>query len=474
MTEGTRVRTEAAPQPDAEVVAAFDTIMAVGEDEPRTRATFVGAMILDRPPDMDRLRHRLDGITRRVRRMRQRIVFPAVGGVTSPRWVVDPDFDLNFHLRRVALPSPGSHEQLLGFIEPLLMSSLDKSRPLWEAYVVEGLDGGRAAFIGRFSHALFDGIGVTLALAGLYDSEPDRPERPLPPPPVPEDVTPTELTRAAIPRLPLVWVRGAERTVRSVTKAGYTVTRHPRRTLGSAAALGNAVRGAIGPSSSHRSPLMQGRSPRRRCFTLQVPVAGLKAGGRAAGGSLNDAYLAAVAGAVGSYHRAHATPIDTFALAFPVSVRSDADDPMSNRWTAGQIQGPAGIEDPAARVAAVHAEAAAARAAVTGHDVLGHVTPLVARLPRWAITELSSSVTNADIQASNVPGWTDQLYVAGAKLEEVYPFGPLPGVAAMIALLSISGTCYIGVNYDPAAIVHGEQFADSLRTSFDEIIALAD
>ncbi len=451
-------------------VTAFDALLAMGEDQPRTRSTFVAAVILRRPPDADRLRRRLDHTSRRVERLRQRMVFPAID-VTAPRWVIDPDFDLDYHFRRTSLPAPGGHDELLAFIEPLLMSPLDRARPLWETYLVEGLEGGRAAVVSRYSHALFDGIGGILALGRLFDREPDPPERPLPLEPVPEDLTPTDLARAALPRLPLAWAGGVRRGVRGATRAGVGAVSHPRRTADAASTWGRAVAGLLGPPSVSPSPLLRSRSPGRRVFTLEVGLAELKAAGRSVGGSVNDAYLAAVTGGVAAYHDALGAPIEAFPLALPISLRTDEDEEASNRWTGARIAAPAGIAGPRARIAAVHALVDEARRQV-GVDVIGRVTPLVSRLPRWAIGELSATVTSTDVQASNVPGWTDEFYLGGAPVEAAYPFGPLPGVAAMVTLLSVTGVCYVGVNYDPAAIVDGRLFADCLRRGFDEVVAV--
>lgn len=452
-------------------VAAFDALMAMGEDHPRTRSTFVSALVLAEPPDVGRLRRRLDHTSRRVERLRQRMVFPAID-ITAPRWVVDPDFDLDYHFRRTSLPAPGGHDELLAFIEPLLMSPLDRSRPLWETHLVEGLEGGRAAVVSRYSHALFDGIGGLLALGRLFDQEPDPPQRPMPLEPVPEDLTPTDLVRAALPRLPLAWAGDLQRGLRVAGRTGLAAARHPQRAAGSAATWGRAVRGLLGPPSGVApSPLLRRRSPARRVFTLTVDLAELKAAGRSAGATVNDAYLASVAAGMAAYHDALGAPIEAFPLAFPISLRTKGDDEASNRWTGARIPAPANIADPIQRMAALHALADEARRTV-GVDVLGRVTPLVTRLPRWAIGELSATVASTDIQASNVPGWTGAVYLAGARVVASYPFGPLPGVAAMITLLSVDGVCYVGVNYDPAAFADGELFAACLRRGFDDVVAV--
>jgi hypothetical protein len=221
------------------------------------------------------------------------------------------------------------------------------------------------------------------------------------------------------------------------------------------------------------SPLLAHRSPARRVLTLDVDVDDLKRAGKAAGGSLNDAYLAAVSAAIGAYHARLGVPIDHFPLAIPVSLRTESDPGTSNRWAPAKLAAPARPEGTPERIAHIHAlmTAARQRAAL---DAVGRVSPLVTFVPRWALPVLAGRATGIDLQVSNVPGWDGgDLYLAGAKVLSVHPFGPLPGSAAMVTLLSINGTCHVGVNYDPAAISDPATFADCLNDGFEEMRELA-
>src|SRR5579875_8815 len=168
----------------AEPIPAFDALMIASEDDPRSRSSFLVIFMLALAPPWQRLAMAFEGVSRRTVRLRQRAVFPPLR-LGTPRWVVDPDFDLAYHLRRVRLPHPGRHRQLLDWAAPLMMAPLDRNRPLWEAYLVEGLAGGQAAVAMKFNHALFDGLGGIQAMAHLFDLEPAPRPRPLPPPPIP-------------------------------------------------------------------------------------------------------------------------------------------------------------------------------------------------------------------------------------------------------------------------------------------------
>ena len=129
-------------QPDE--LSPLDYLLHRGESHPSTRSAFLNLEILDQPADWGRLREAMDRASRVVIRMRQKVVVPPLPA-TPPRWVVDPDFDLDYHLRRVALPAPGTLRQLLDLAEVTLQSPLDTTRALWEAVYVEGLEGGRSA-----------------------------------------------------------------------------------------------------------------------------------------------------------------------------------------------------------------------------------------------------------------------------------------------------------------------------------------
>src|SRR4029077_6675268 len=186
-------------QPDE--LSPLDYLLHRGESHPATRSAFLNLEILDRPADWGRLREALDRASRVVIRMRQKVVVPALP-TTPPRWVVDPDFDLDYHLRRVALPAPGTLRQLLDLAEVTLQSPLDTSRALWEAVYVEGLEGGKAALLTKLSHAITDGLGGIALFEQVYD--PDRAQGPrrMPPVRVPRDFSGSDLVRDSLRHLP--------------------------------------------------------------------------------------------------------------------------------------------------------------------------------------------------------------------------------------------------------------------------------
>jgi diacylglycerol O-acyltransferase len=469
----------------ADELSPLDYLLHRGESHPATRSAFLNLEILDRPADWGRLREALDRASRVVIRMRQKVVVPPVP-VTPPRWVVDPDFDLDYHLRRVALPAPGSLRQLLDLAEITLQSPLDTSRALWEAVYVEGLDEGRAALLTKLSHAITDGLGGIALFEQVYDTERDPAPRPMPPVPVPRDLTGNDLVRASLRRLPETtlgtgrrWLgRAAGSAVRLVTQPGPAVTE--------ALGFADSARRMLGPPPATPSPLLRRRSLASRTFVLELPLADLRAaaksvavsGGRGGVGppgggraSVNDAYLAAVCGGLGRYHEVLGVPVEALPLALPVSLRG-ADDPASgNRFTGVTIAAPTGEADPAERIRQVR-EQVIARRGEPAIDVIGRLAPVLSLLPDEALYEVIDRITPPDIQASNVPGYAQETFLAGARVDRQYGLGPLPRVAMMAILISRAGTCTVAFRYDTASFTAADQLEKCLHAGFDEVVEL--
>src|SRR6516162_8231296 len=295
-------------QPDE--LSPLDYLLHRGESHPATRSAFLNLEVLDRPADWGRLREAMDRASRVVIRMRQKVVIPPLP-TTAPRWVVDPDFDLDYHLRRIALPAPGTLRQLLDLAEVTLQSPLDTSRALWEAVYVEGLEGGsgaRAALLSKFGHAITDGLGGIALFEQVYDTERDPAPRPMPPVPIPRDVTGTDLLRSSLRRLPETALTAGVRVLGRTAGDVGRLIRAPVPAVAEAVGFVASARRVLGPSPTARSPLLRGRSLVSRTHVLEVPLTDLRAAAKAAGGSINDAYLAALSGGLGRYHETLGVP----------------------------------------------------------------------------------------------------------------------------------------------------------------------
>jgi WS/DGAT/MGAT family acyltransferase len=193
---------------------------------------------------------------------------------------------------------------------------------------------------------------------------------------------------------------------------------------------------------------------------------------KAGGGSINDAYLAGLCGALGRYHEALGVPVSTLPMAVPVNMRAEADPAGGNRFTGVNLAAPIGTADPVARIRKIRAQMTQRREE-RALNVLGSIAPVLSVLPGPLLEAVTSSIVAADVQASNVPVYPGDTFLAGAKVLQQYGIGPLPGVAMMVVLISRGGYCTITVRYDRAAVQDEALFARCLLEGFDEILALA-
>src|SRR5580693_3977129 len=185
-----------------------DYLMHRGEANPRTRSGIMALELLDATPDWERFRARFDHASRKVLRLRQKVVVPTLP-TASPRWVVDPDFNLDYHVRRLRVPEPGTLRQVFDLAELMLQSPLDIARPLWTATLIEGLPDGKAATLLHLSHAVTDGVGSVEMFAHIYDLERDPAPQPTPTQPIPQDLTANDLMREGLNHLAANVVYGA-------------------------------------------------------------------------------------------------------------------------------------------------------------------------------------------------------------------------------------------------------------------------
>jgi diacylglycerol O-acyltransferase len=465
-------------QPDE--LSPLDYLLHRGESHPSTRSAFLNLEILDRPADWGRLREAMDRASRVVIRMRQRVVVPPLPA-TPPRWVVDPDFDLDYHLRRVALPAPGTLRQLLDLAELTLQSPLDTSRALWEAIYVEGLEGGqgvRAALLTKLSHAITDGLGGIALFEQVYDTERDAPPRPMPPVPVPRDLSGNDLLRSSLRRLPETTFAAGQRLVGRAAGTAARLITQPGSTVTEAVRFADSARRMLSPPPATPSPLLRRRSLVSRTVVLELPLADLRAAAKAvtvSGGrgraSVNDAYLAALCGGLGRYHEALGVPVDALPLALPVSLRTGDDPASGNRFTGVTIAAPVGESDPVERMRQVR-EQVIARRSEPAIDVISQLAPVLTLLPDEALFEVFERITPADVQASNVPGYAQETFLAGARVDRQYGLGPLPRVGMMAILISRAGTCTVAFRYDTASFTAADQLEKCLQAGFDEIVEL--
>ena len=447
-----------------------DYLLHRGEANPRTRSGIMAVELLDSTPDWERFRTRFENASRRVLRLRQKVVVPTLP-TASPRWVVDPDFNLDFHVRRMRVPEPGTLREVFDLAELILQSPLDISRPLWTATLVEGLPDGKAATLLHVSHAVTDGVGSVEMFAEIYDLERDPPARATAPQPIPQDLSPNDLMREGINHLPMAIVSGVLGAVSGAVSAAGRAVLDPLSTA--SGVLSYALSGIrVLNRAAEPSPLLRRRSLATRSEAIDIPLSDLHKAAKAGGGSINDAYLAGLCGALRRYHAALGVPISTLPMAVPVSLRVSDDATGGNQFTGVNLAAPVGTVDPVARIKKIRAQMTQRRDE-PAMNIIGSFAPVLSVLPTAILEGITGSVIGSDVQASNVPVYPGDTYIAGAKVLRQYGIGPLPGVAMMVVLISRGGWCTITVRYDRASVRDEALFAQCLLEGFDEILALA-
>jgi diacylglycerol O-acyltransferase / wax synthase len=449
-----------------------DALMWTVEKDPTLRSTVVTVLTLDRSPDWDALVERVERGSRLIPRLRQRVVSPMLR-VGPPFWSADPNFDLAYHMRRVRAPEPGSFGCVLDFARNAAMAGFDRARPLWEYTVVDGLEDGRAALVIKVHHSMTDGVGGVKLLMMLFDLERD------PGPPGPCDefqdlpaFTPFDLVGRSFDYQRRRAIGLARQGVAKAIGVARGAARDPEAALQEAGRATRSLAAFLAPATTPRSPIIGARSLGRRLAALDVSLDDLKRAAKAAGGSLNDAFLAAVVGGVQRYHELHGVEPAALRMVMPINLRGEGTTLGGNHFTPARFLVPLQIADPEERMQALGELARAVRdePAVGLTDALATV---LNQLPTRVTTAFfGSMLKGSDFVTSNVPGSPFPLYVAGAELERLYPFGPLSGTAANVTLLSHCDMCCIGINTDTLAIPDAHDFAKCLEAGFSEVLAL--
>jgi diacylglycerol O-acyltransferase / wax synthase len=448
----------------------LDYLLHRGEANPRTRSGIMALEILDTTPDWDRFRTRFENASRRALRLRQKVVVPTLP-TAAPRWVVDPDFNLDYHVRRLRVPEPGTLRQVFDLAELMLQSPLDIARPLWTATLIEGLPDGKAATLLHLSHAVTDGVGSVEMFAHIYDLERDPAPQPTPTQPIPQDLTANDLMREGLNNLPANVVYGAGGVLWGAASMVGRAVANPARAV--SGVFNYARSGArVVSRAAEPSPLLRRRSLATRSEAIDIPLSDLHRAAKAGGGSINDAYLAGLSGALGRYHAALGVPISTLPMAVPVSLRAESDAAGGNRFTGVNLAAPIGTADPVARMQKIRLQMTQRRDE-PAMDIMGSIAPVLSVLPRPLLESMTASVVGSDVQASNVPVYPGDTFLVGTKVLRQYGIGPLPGVAMMVVLISRGGHCTITTRYDRAAIRDEALFARCLLEGFNEILALA-
>jgi WS/DGAT/MGAT family acyltransferase len=391
-----------------------------------------------------------------------------------PLWIEDPDFDLEYHVRRSALPAPGGETELAEFAEQVMARPLDRSRPLWEMYVIEGLEHGHIATVTKTHHAAIDGVSGAELTVNLLDLSADAP--PTPPPDVPwkPDRIPSDLelfTYAlnSLSRSPVRGFKAARRTVETALNL-----RRRNRSAG--------VTPPPAPFSAPRTPLNVPITPHRRFAFTEVSLDDVKMVKNALGGTVNDVVLAMCSGALRRYLDAKNVHPDRSLLAMiPISVRTEEQKgTMGNRVSSMFVALASDIDDPVERLHAITEGTHRAKdqekaidAGTLASDWVEFAAPALAARASRLLSRMQGGGRigpMSNVTISNVPGPPFPLYSAGARMVAMYPMGPiLDGVALNITVMSYMGSMYFGLVAGREAIPEVWDIARGINTSLEEL-----
>jgi diacylglycerol O-acyltransferase len=443
---------------------------------PAFRPIIAVLYLLDRHPRKGGIEAAVKTTIQLVPRLRQRVVeVPLHLGL--PEYADDAHFDLAYHLRHVSVPKPGRMRSLLDMTASLLATPLDRERPLWEAYWIDGLRDGGSAFFVKMHHSLVDGVGALAINRGLTQrNRKDEPPRILA-----HGSGTHRAPRSMLGRLREMAIDNARASASlafGVATLPAQFVAHPVRSCGQVQAAARGLRGVL--SDATKKPIRDPLAARaagisRRLDVLDVPMSRLRAIKQPLGATINDVVLGALAGAVGAYHRKRRVHVQALNCLVPMNLRTtEEQDALGNRVGLINLVLPVGDNRPDRRFAKIVAQTRAAKL-----DVRGGLYPLLARtltlLPGAAFSLLARhSLGRVNLVCTNIPGVSEPLYMGGAKVLAVYPFAsPVEGTPLIVALVSYADRMDIGIGTDPEAIPDPHRLTGMFLASLDELERLA-
>ncbi len=437
----------------------------------------VGAAIMvEGPaPPFDEFLDNIRGRLHLVPRYRQKLAFPP-GETGRPLWVDDPTFNLEYHVRHTALPHPGSEEQLFRLAARAVSQQLDRSKPLWEMWLVEGLQDGRFALISKTHHALVDGVaGVDLATV-LFDLTPDPspPSTDLEPWQPHAEPTPAELIANGVRGAVTGALEIGVRALRRATRPGESIEVAREAVEG----VGEIVWAGLNPAPD--SPLNVEIGPHRRYSVVRTELEDFKRVKNTFGGTVNDVLLTVVSGALREWHRSRGVRTEGMELRalVPVSIRTkDEHHQLGNRIAVMRGPLPLYIKDPVARLRFVKQSMDGLKESkqAVGAEVLTGVQQLAPPTVLAQASRLNFSTRLFNLIVTNVPGPQFPLYVLGRRLLDLFPIAFLPENHALaIAIMSYDGHVNFGLLGDYDAMGDIETVAAGIDRSLAELVRLAE
>jgi diacylglycerol O-acyltransferase len=396
--------------------------------------------------------------------------------IHHPLWVEDPDFDLDYHLRRAALPAPGGYQELAEFSEGFMSRPLDRTRPLWEMYVLEGLEGGMIAVVSKVHHSAIDGVSGAELVVNLLDLQPEptpvtepdtwKPDR------IPTDVELVAFAMSSLARQPVAAAKSLRRTM----EMALTLRRRNREP---------GVNPPPAPLTAPRTSLNTTITPHRRVAFAEVSLDDVKSVKNALGGTVNDVVLALCSSALRAYLAENGELPDRSLVGMvPISVRTeDQKGQMGNQVSAMLVSLATDVDDPVDRFHAITEATKQAKEQdrAIGAQTLSNWTEFAAPAVAARAARLYSNMKIADrhnplfnVTISNVPGPNFPLYCAGARMVAMYPMGPIfDGAGLNITVMSYMGSMHFGLVACRETVARVWDIAHHLGDSLEQLVKAA-
>jgi len=456
---------------DDEHMTDFEALMWNLEKDPRLSSNIANMSILDTAPDLDALRATMERASIVFPRLRQRVA-PVFGRLAPPRWEIDPNFDLDHHLKHISLGGRGTKAELYRLATSLFMDPFDRTRPLWEFVVISGLRGGKAAMVQRLHHTITDGQGglrLSLEFIDFTRHAPPREPADTPAPATPAEGSILGSVTDAVTHVARrnfgIARRAAEGTLDAVV--------HPTHLVDGGTTAYEVARSTLRQAQvgdAPASPLWTERSLSRAFRTLDVPLAAAKEAAKRHGASVNDLFVTGAALAAGDYHRQLGHPAAELRMAMPVSHRATSEI-GGNVFSPTQSLLPGDVEDPFELLAAVHTILGRTKAepAIGAANALAGLINL---LPTSMVARTGYRFAGViDFVTSNLRAAPMDTYIAGALMESNYPMGPLAGAAFNLTTMSFRGQLNMGLVVDTAAVDEPDRLVKCLTSAYKRLLA---
>lgn len=463
---------------DSRFMSDTESLMWTAEKDPWLSSGMGSLFLLDAAPDFERFREKMLAATTTMIRLQEKV--DEGTGIATPRWVIDPHFDIDEHVRHVRIPNGGGIRSILDLAAQVFQDPFDANRPLWQFVAVEadGDQGVYGAVILKLHHSVSDGIGA-IRLAELYMDFERHPE------PVPEvklassfvadpesqiGALASEVGHVASKHIDLIRRAAAEVSLWGADRDRIW------RTAGQAGALVKAASSQLGVGQNSGpaggSPMWKSRSRRRHLEVTELSLDVFRTASKKHGCSINDLFVAGAAIAAASYHEERGVEVAAFNVSFIISTRDD-DVAGGNAFAPVPFSIDAMGRSPKEVVELVRHTMAEKRAGMSAGsaDVTGALSGIANMLPGALLTRaVRAQSAKLDFATSNLRATPFPIYVAGAEITHMYPIGPLGGTAFNLTAMSYNGTFFFGIFVDPVAVDDPAALKSNLIAAYNALL----